>query len=424
MPVVEEHSNLEASSYSPPLNYTFNRGIGGGQGGFHFVFNEGGLECSVSAESGNEFCIASPAEMNSYNLHRPSFIYLDCGAWVNNADGNNTRRRDFGLICGPHVYLCEFVSGGSDPSSNIPGVQGFFNGLAQNGYGVNVIQYARATHPLAPTTPTDPNIYLFLADLHLPPVHWFYPSNELSAAILLGMRERIPPNWLSNTPVFRRQRNHLYRNYYSIAQRDRANSHRNTHESDIFGAAGEDLVIFINGLCDLSSNIKSLLHFINLGDMFELWLGREYQFRTGYTDPQWRSNESINLVSDWALEIMIQNTPVLEAFNRLTSAGLAEVKFLWGNHDAYLKSASVTNQLGLLRRDPVYRGLNGDIFAEHGHRFDRSNHDNVSAWGGPAGANAAYTMPVLRSAEPMVRSLTSIGHASTMRDCYLLGATL
>jgi UDP-2,3-diacylglucosamine pyrophosphatase LpxH len=273
---------------------------------------------------------------------------------------------------------------------------------------------------MAPTTPTDPTLYIFLADLHLPPVMWFYQRTVLSCL----QEERIPPNWLLSTPTFRRQRNYLYRNYYSIAQLDREFRHQRTYDSDIFGTAGDDLVIFLNGVSNLNTNVKNLLHFISLGDMFELWLGREYQFSPGLHDPQWRSSESVNLVSDWALEIMIQNTPVLESFRQLNQAGLAEVKFIWGNHDAYLNSTRVTNQLGLPRRDPLYRGLNGDILAEHGHRFDRSNHDNTSAWSGPAGANAAFYMPVLRSAEPIARTLTSIGHPSSMRDCYLLGATL
>ena len=87
-------------------------------------------------------------------------------------------------------------------------------------------------------------------------------------------------------------------------------------------------------------------------------------------------------------------------------------------------SQDVTGQLDLPRRHPFFRGSGGDIFAEHGHRFDRSNHDNITARDGPRAANWAYYMPVLRAAEPIGRAITSIGHPSEMLDCYLLGATL
>jgi UDP-2,3-diacylglucosamine pyrophosphatase LpxH len=195
---------------------------------------------------------------------------------------------------------------------------------------------------------------------------------------------------------------------------------------DIFRRAGEDLVTFINGLSNVSQQTKELLHFIQTGDMLELWLGREYQFEAGLWDPKWKSSESINKVCDWALEILIQHTPVFEAFQKLQKAGLAEVKFLWGNHDSYSKSKNVTDRLDLPRRDPTYTGLKGDLFAEHGHRFDSSNYDNTSSSGGPMFANWAYAVPVVRTFEGPGRAVKAVWSHTLPKqiNSNLLGATL
>jgi len=428
MPFVEDDRSLRANAYTRSLNYTYDRSLQRGRGAFHYVFNEGGLSCSRAATAGNRMCLVSRREQSQIRRQRPNFVYVDHGCWVDNADGNGTRRRDFALICGPHAYVCSYAPGGGVPRSRIPSVQQFFRELSARGGGVRVYGYATARPPMSSSTPTDPNLYLFLADLHLPPVSWFYRQHQLVGLSSLGVRN--PPSWLSNLPAMRRQPHHLMRNYYSLAQRDRERSHLPTARGpvsgnpDIFLHAGRDLVRFLGELRGLSAETKRRLHFIQTGDMFELWLGRDYQFAAGRSRPRWLDSGSVNRVSDWALEVIIQNTPVIDAFRRLERAGLAEVKYLWGNHDAYLKDPTVTTQLGLAQRDPTYTGLNNDLFSEHGHRFDRSNHDNTSAWSGPAGANAAFYIPVFRTAEPLARTLTSIGHPSTMRDCYLLGATL
>lgn len=422
MTEIETNTNLRMGAYQRALNYTYDGSLGGGQGGFHYVFNEGALDCSVSAQHGERICICSKEEMSAVQRVRPSFVYADVGCWVDNADGNNTKRRDFLLVCGVNVYLCEFVSGGSVPTSNVASVDALFRAIAAQGHGIRVIQYGAARPPLAPQTATDPNLYLFVGDLHLPPVSWFHTGMEL--AVITQTRQ--PPHWLANLPAMKRQPDYKMLNYYTAAQLHREGHPNGPRENaaDIFKAAGLDLICFLDCLSNLPSNIKSVLHFIQTGDMFEMWLSREYQYQTGLVDPQWIDAQSVNRVSDWGLEVIIQNRPLFEAFRKLDAAGLVETKYTWGNHDAYLKDHRVTQQLGQPRRDPSYKGLSGDVWSEHGHRIDRSNFDNVSSSAGPTGANAAFYVPVLRKAEPMVRAITSIGHPSKERDCYLLGATL
>ena len=56
-----------------------------------------------------------------------SFVYLDVGAWFGSRDGawakQGSFRRDFGLVCGPHVLLCAFVdANGHSPDEKLRGV--------------------------------------------------------------------------------------------------------------------------------------------------------------------------------------------------------------------------------------------------------------------------------------------------------------
>ncbi len=155
--------------------------------------------------------------------------------------------------------------------------------------------------------------------------------------------------------------------------------------------------------------------------------GRNDPFQTSVCGDVLRTNvRGPNRVSNWALEVIIQNTPVVEAFKQLEHAGLAEVKYLWGNHDAYLGREAVTFQLDLPQHLPTFSARKGDLFCEHGHRFDRSNFDNTDYGftSGPSVSKKVYQYPILREAEDFGREFTSIGHPSKQLDCHLLGATL
>jgi len=427
MPNVEDDTRLRAPTDVRLLNYVFDRRLGGGRGGFRYVFDQGSLQCSYPAQSDAKICLVSRHEPNNIRRDRPSFVYLDCGCWVDNSDGKNTQRRDFGLVCGPHVYSCVFVGNQTAPRSRIPSVQRLFSELAQQGCGVTVRKYDRAHPPMALTTPNDPTLYLFLGDLHLPPVSWFYNRFDVGFNVV----QYDPPVWLAKTTAMRCQPNDLLRNYYSIAQYNRECGIRRVAKSrissilgnpDIFRFAGNDLVRFLDALSNLSPETKRLLHFIQTGDMLEMWAGREYQFRVRGRWTKWLDRESPNRTADWALEIMIQNTPVFEAFRRLQNAGLAEIKFLWGNHDAYLKKKNVTEQLGLPDRDSVY--INQHLYVEHGHRFDPANFDEVpdELFSGPTITNLNYYAPCSRSLEPYARDLKGDPpfRVTTMRGAMLI----
>jgi UDP-2,3-diacylglucosamine pyrophosphatase LpxH len=196
---------------------------------------------------------------------------------------------------------------------------------------------------------------------------------------------------------------------------------------DISQHAGESLVYFLCALASLDQGVRSRLHFIHLGDMFELWVGRRYHLVPGPNgEPTWRYPQSRYVVADWCLEVMIQNAPVFWALKRLEDAGLAEVKYVAGNHDGYLLKPDLTTHLGLQPRDPLYRGLNGDLLAEHGHRFDSWNFDNIDGTdllSGPWICKLLLAIPFLRKLEEPLGTLWGLATIQQL-DAHLLGATL
>jgi hypothetical protein len=241
------------------------------------------------------------------------------------------------------------------------------------------------------------------------------------------------PEWLAQTPVMLRQKDYLMMDYYRQAAYARGNSQVPIANSpiyghpDIFQCAGNDLVQFLNALATLDESMKRRLHFVHAGDMFELWVGRDYQLIPGDDgSPRWKNQDSPERVADWALEVMAQNTPVFSALRRLEAAGLAGTKYLGGNHDGYLMKEEMASQLRLPVRDPVYRGLNGDLTVEHGHRFDGSNFDNVNGQeitSGPGVTELLHLFPFLRKYESAMSARKMLTDPSS-RDGYLLGATL
>jgi UDP-2,3-diacylglucosamine pyrophosphatase LpxH len=447
-----EDQNSRAPVYDRPLTYTSDSRLRGRGQGLYYVFRAGALDCTEGADHYKDVCLVGPHDMNVIAPHNPGFVYLDCGAWMDNADGKGKRVREFGLVCGPHVYLCNFVGGhGVPPDSSVPIVQSFFHELARNGCVVNVQQYVNASKEneikLSRATLKDHDLYLIVPDFHMPPATWFYNAYEVGdyaqSMLLTGQNplEDGLPKCLGGHDLVRRRPSERskghYRGFYNdllgLVQHER---NRGTHSRrvakgpitgnpDIFRSAGEDLTTFLTGLRNLGRDTKKRLHFIQLGDMFELWLGRDYQYGPGDTKPKWAwSGASVLLVGDWALEVMIQNAPVFDALLELEGAGLAEVKYLWGNHDAYVEDKEVTGQLGVPERAPVFQSMNSDLFVEHGHRFDTANYDNLSGWtSGPVMANLAYWMPAVRKAEPIGRAVSGLGEPGEV-DSYLLGASL
>jgi UDP-2,3-diacylglucosamine pyrophosphatase LpxH len=414
MSVVEDDLSLRAPNYERPIRFTYDRNLDGG-GAFRYAYKNGAVDCSRITQYA-QMCRMAPEEMNALGRRRLPFVYMDVGRW-------GGTEYSFGLVAGPDVYLCEYVpperATGPRPQTRNASVGELFDELAAQQCGVRVINYAHAENVTKPTI-TDSHLYLLLPDYHLPPVSWFHPRTTVSALAPSAYRD--PPAWFQTTRPYTRNAN-LYRGLWGLRSAPRSGPPA-SHPADIFGQAGVHLSTFLGALTTMAAATRSKLHVIAMGDMFELWLDRSYQFDTDGVNPRFRPGGADN-AADWTAEVVLANMAVVEAHQALSSAGLAEVKFLWGNHDAYLMDAGVCAQLSMPPRSANYLGLNGDLWVEHGHRFDSSNHDAIKSSDGPFFANAAFYFPSIRKAEPLGRDVVTLMTGSpTERDAYFLGASL
>lgn len=359
-------------SHDPALSY---------DNDVRFKYEEGALKCSHVVVFDKRICDPSEDKRAAVKEHA-SFIYMDVGCWVDNADGHQTKCRNFGLVCGPHVYLCSFTREKKAPHSRVPSVQKFFREMLSKDCGTEVIKYAY-TGDETRRPEEDSELYLFLGDLHLPPLSWGIPYTPME-------------KFLS--------------------------------DPDIFKEAYIDLDTFLNGIRKLSADTKKLTHFIHTGDMFEMWLGRPYLFKNGYNMPEWIDNEAPAKAVEWGKDVIDRHQSTFEALQEIWEGDFAEVKFLWGNHDDYLKESYVTVNLRQPERYAYYSGQKGNIFCEHGHRFDQKNFDNQPA----DGSNIlntqniinyiAYGLPGTRKLEVATRLVTGIGHLEE-REAYIIGAS-
>lgn len=152
-------------------------------------------------------------------------------------------------------------------------VQKFFNKIIGQGYGVEVVRHACA-NTKKKKLEEDTQLYLFLGDLHLPPHKW--------------------------EPKF-----HTVGDYVSSGISDTLG------DPDIFKEAGHDLSEFLRAIIGLSSSMKKLLHFVQVGDMYELWLGEAYLFKPGKEKPEWVNEDAPEKVVEWIGRVEQGNGPVM-----------------------------------------------------------------------------------------------------------------
>jgi UDP-2,3-diacylglucosamine pyrophosphatase LpxH len=347
-----------------------------------------------------------------------SFIFLDVGCWLDNALGGGERRRNFGIICGPHAFVCEFNRSKIVPIGVVSPVQRLFDQMKIQGCGVKINQYLLMNTTRAMTDTS--TIWLFLGDTHLPRAGMYYSQNELSALNVIYE----PPDWLAALMAKHPETEQLQRNYYSCAEMyRRSGNYYPAHGPlldgviDIFGKAGDDLVFFLNALCNIDASVQKIINFIQVGDLVELMLGLDDQFEHGPDHPVWRNTKSPDWVYDWIVQVMIQNTPVFEALRRVNRC-LASCQYVWGNHDCYFLDVSIAGALGLPSRQPYLQAMDNKLFVEHGHRFDEFTFDNKSS--GNLKMDIAYFVP---SARRWWETISSKIYGQNERQWYIDGAT-
>jgi hypothetical protein len=411
-----------------------------------------------------------------------SFLYLDVGRWGGTgSDG----RRDFGIVCGRTAALCAFPQGSGNrqyerysgakttlddgPRDEIDPINKLLGQLASSPLGApQVRRYLWAKAPLLPGAGNfSKKVYVVVGDMHLPVVTRAGPDGRP----LPSTPQPAEQSELHGRRVGRIRRGHSGNDMGIMPDSDAVLWHEAYLAGEIFQEAGEDLVSFADMLTAAKDKIGADLWLLQLGDMFDLWLGLDCFFQS---DPPLSSRRPGNEGRVKLQEVVVTPTPptpptdstamavaamgagmavpmIMPAQDgtRLedlatrtattpvefvetwihstiykTSQGPSVQKFLqfdprasvflYGNHDNYLGAHAVPD-LVTLRGQGIASKEHYDrdalFYACHGHQWDKYNRDGALAGQGTTQA-AFWGGQLVRGGEGLLDG----------RDPVLLGA--
>ena len=312
-------------------------------GRFRYLPREAYVATSASGkEADNPNIIRMPARR---------FLFLDVGGWLGDV-GQPGCARDFGVIWGRHAYLCTYdtqASGAQPPGR--PGLDSeFFAGMKGR---ARVVRRASATW--APADAFDwETLYVILPDLHLLTAEtanvWFYADQPRS--------------------------------------------------SYLFGAE-LDFHVFVERMLAIPS-LRGHLKVAQLGDLYDLWVGRPCLFtKNDRRVVELVNEQAVQTLASWVGELQASGpgdrNPTVRAFEMLESElGADHLVYVYGNHDNYLILGQVCAAAGLAPRQPWYEPPG--LLMEHGHRMEDRfvgpvsivphNYDGVTS--GHKATNGAY----------------------------------
>jgi hypothetical protein len=184
--------------------------------------------------------------------------------------------------------------------------------------------------------------------------------------------------------------------------------------ADIFQGAGQDLRIFVDCLRDFHETTWPL-KVVQLGDLFDLWLGFQRAFRTSADDLLPKALDFARLWVERTLFASDQGAHLTHLLtlsetagkNAATGASL-ETHFLYGNHDNYRKHGGgqpITVPSGVEHQGTAFNVFDvpaslefQGLWAEHGHQPDPSNHDEDPSSGHRL-TQLAFFAPGIRNIE-------------------------
>jgi hypothetical protein len=376
-----------------------------------------------------------------------SFLYLDVGRWGGKgSDG----KRDFGIVCGRTAALCAFTQGSEGSYTQVPGgdqvtdapedEKGPINALLAKLGGSElgkpkVRRFKTARMPLPPgTSSLAQKVYVIIGDMHLPVV---------SGVVANGAQPQEQID-LKGRRVGRTRRTDAFKDLGVMSDSDASLWHERYINGEIFQTAGKDLATFGRLLAAAKGNIGGAeLWVMQLGDMFDLWLGFDRFFKADPpksgsgdkgrmyledmqeapppdysamaaamsggagmammlpppTTPRLQDTTprtvttGVEFVDTWIHRTMY-NTSQGEYVRSFLQFDPKASKFLYGNHDNYL-GAHVPGELMKLRGGQgmakEFHDSKAFMYASHGHQWDSFNRDGATAglgttqaafWGG------------------------------------------
>jgi hypothetical protein len=363
--------------------------------------------------------------LDNDNSHsrRDQYVYVDVGRW-------GGRNRNFGVIYGDrsesYIAVCQYIppppeedEGDEEvrdpftPISELPAQTDSPSSVART--VIDFINHCRGDILYAARfdfVDTGGRLYLALGDLHLPLASRLSrprrsPLPEIQCRVDTAYMQGLD----SEAGFVQRAINSGVLSAVVATGADRmmldspVTWYQRYVRNDIFtdassNAAADDLKNFIN----LAQSSGTNIHFVQLGDMYELWVGLKCLFAG--TDPgdrqvnlrslpcSMRSNCYLQRISSLSQggctvtsgyqEAVRQWVSKVHQTTRVDGQSLAEwlhrdrfpaQSWLYGNHDNYLRTLS--GQLGIPTRTLILHESGSQIQFEHGHEADEYNRDGA-----------------------------------------------
>jgi hypothetical protein len=212
---------------------------------------------------------SAPGGPSTLSPAERSFLYLDVGRWGGSQFYESAR--DFGLVCGRTAVLASFRTdkGSAAPLPNTYGrpevdhLNALLKHLGSGALGPVKVRRHDTARTLLPDNAdvTPDRIFVILGDMHLP--------------VITRLEDSFGPRW-GRQPGNVASSGDMVKNdaidwYAKFSGADASGVH-NRRGADIFEQAGPDLtelVRLLNGFTAFP------LHLMQLGDMFDLWIGLE-----------------------------------------------------------------------------------------------------------------------------------------------------
>ena len=306
-----------------------------------------------------------------------SFVFLDVGRWGGSEQNSHGMQRNFALIWGKWVVLCNFLGF----NYNLPDyidrdkkgstlLDKFIRALCTEKSAVRVIKKLFCHEVSKPDWNT---IHILLPDLHLPVVSG-------------PPKEEIPGRYseLSLTEWYDKYK-----------------------QGDIFAGGAKDLGDFLLLVATNPVAKGEQLHIAQLGDMYEFWIGIKRMFENKPKSS--RLPIEVSAGGKKTIQALVkrthkENKEVFDALEYVAKSGHA-VTYLYGNHDNYVAEPICPKGAGLAERRAAYR--KGGLFLEHGHAGDDKNSDK-GCKSGHSLTEAVFLHPVIRSFDPNRRAIWTL----------------
>lgn len=416
-------------------------------------------------------------------------LYMDVGCWTGDGHQGWPKHREFGVVYGRIAILCafhvpphyhgqatkwsEFKGGGSltiDLTATTyvewPRVEVLLNYLASNNKTIGELHVLAAvalnSKVIAPKS--DPPgssagepIYVIIGDLHAqvaddaaqvgkptfppapsPPQYPLWgrlnldqaaPHNPRKRTTMIdGIVETALPDWLADEVFTDMQLN--ARNEMKFQKEWLTKYYvKGGKGAQIFQDAGQDLRALVDSLRDYQEKHISLkgcpLYVVQVGDLFDLWLGFQRGFKKGggLHDLLQGAHQFAEFWVERTLLHETQDVDLVHLLGLSTVPGL-ETTFLYGNHDNYRKYAAKAIKVPNKNKYGKYAGKELDVFGapaslpvtglwiEHGHACDPSNRDE-SPSDGYGLTQVAYWVQLARQFEGFASWASSILHTAS-----------